>query len=379
MRKIFKTLLVVVFILVLVNLGGISLDYLVKNRWLPAASPKETQVITSEESVVVNVVKKAIPSVVTIGIDKVIQTQGSYRLNPLDPFNPFVPVPGKKQEIKQNIGSGFIISKDGLILTNKHVVGDTSATYKVITNDDKKYDVEKIYRDPLNDLAILKVTAENLTPLEMGDSSTIQLGQMAVAVGTPLGEFRNTVTAGIISGLGRGITAGSPLEASVEQLDDVIQTDAAINPGNSGGPLLNSSGQVIGINTAIASEGQNIGFAIPINTAKKVIDAFNNNGGTFDQAYLGVRYKMISQSQAILNELPQGAYVIEVVEDSPAAKAGIKNDDIMLTFDSKKLESTTEGDLAKLVNTKKPGDVVVVELWRDGDKSTVKVTLDKVQ
>ena len=177
----------------------------------------------------------------------------------------------------QNIGSGFIVSPDGLIITSKHVVSDTGATYKIITNDNKTYNVEKIYRDPSNDVAILKInppSGTKLTPLSLGDSTNLTLGQTVIAIGTSLGEFTNTVTSGIVSGLGRGITAGSPFQGYVEKLDNAIQTDAPINPGNSGGPLLNSSGQVIGINTAIAQNGQNIAFAIPVNVIKTVLTRY---------------------------------------------------------------------------------------------------------
>ncbi|TSC53199.1 MAG: protease, partial [Microgenomates group bacterium LiPW_16] len=190
-----------------------------------------------------------------------------FEINPLDPFSIFKQVPPSAggEKVEQDIGTGFIILADGMIVTNKHVVADTSAKYRVITKDDKTYEVVKIYRDPVNDLAILKIEATGLKPVEMGDSSKLKVGQFVIAIGTALGEFRNTVTTGVISGLGRGITAGSPFEGYVERLDNVIQTDAAINPGNSGGPLLNSAGQVIGVNIAVAASGQNIGFAIPIN------------------------------------------------------------------------------------------------------------------
>ncbi|MCX7881139.1 MAG: trypsin-like peptidase domain-containing protein, partial [Patescibacteria group bacterium] len=207
----------------------------------------EKQTLVYEESVITKVVEESLPSVVTVGIIKTTSTNDIFEIDPFNPFSPFYRIPGQKKKIEQNIGSGFIISSDGLIITNKHVVSDTDASYKVLANDNKKYQVEKIYRDPLNDLAILKINASHLKPLKLGDSNNLKLGQLVIAIGTPLGEFTNTVTQGIISGLGRGITAGSPFEGYVEKLDNVIQTDAAINPGNSGGPLLNSQGEVIGI------------------------------------------------------------------------------------------------------------------------------------
>jgi S1-C subfamily serine protease len=285
-------------------------------------------------------------------------------------------VPGTNKKIEQNIGSGFIIAEDGLLITNKHVVADTEATYKVLTNDNKKYDVVKIYRDPLNDLAILKINATGLKPLKLGDSSRLKLGQLTIAIGTPLGEFTNTVTSGIISGLGRGITAGSPFEGYVEKLDNVIQTDAAISPGNSGGPLLNSQGEVIGINAAIATEGQNIAFAIPVNVIKNLIEKFKNQGYNFERPYLGIRYKMIDKQTALMNDVVEGAYVTEVIKNSPAEKAGIQQEDIITEFDGKKINGTDDQGLANIILEKKVGDKVVLKLWRNKEMKTVTVTLE---
>ena len=298
----------------------------------------------------------------------------------MDPFNffNFRTVPGQQQKIDQNIGSGFIVSSDGLIITNKHVVSDTEASYKVLTNDNKKYTVEKIYRDSLNDLAILKIQATGLKPLELGDSSHLKLGQMTIAIGTPLGEFVNTVTKGIVSGLGRGITAGSPFEGYVEKLDGVIQTDAAINPGNSGGPLLNSRGQVIGVNSAIAQGGQNIGFALPVNSVKDLLKTFRQGGSTFDRPYLGVQYKMVDRNTAIMNEIPEGAYVQSVGVYSPAFKGGIKEGDIITSFAGTKVSSTSKTDLSQLIAQKKVGDVVDVVIWRNGEVIKLTVTITAV-
>jgi S1-C subfamily serine protease len=179
----------------------------------------------------------------------------------------------------------------------------------------------------------------------------------------------------VISGLGRGITAGSPLEGYVEQLDNVIQTDAAINPGNSGGPLLNSAGQVIGINVAVSAAGQNIGFALPINIVKESIENFNKTG-QFSRAFLGVRYRMISKEVAILNEVPEGAYVVEVVSGSPAEKAGVKVGDILTYMDGKRI-SEEKGGLAKLISEKKVGDSVEITIWRNGEEIKTRVILSE--
>lgn len=342
----------------------------------------EKQTVVYEESVVTQVVESALPSVVTVGINTTSTTGDVFQINPFNPFSPFEKIPGKTEKIEQNIGSGFIISPDGLVITNKHVVSDTKATYQILTNDSKKYPVEKIYRDPLNDLAILKITPSStvpLKPLTMGDSNNLKLGQLVVAIGTPLGEFTNTVTQGIISGLGRGITAGSPLEGYVERLDNVIQTDAAINPGNSGGPLLNSKGEVIGVNAAIAESGQNIGFALPVNIVKNLIETFNKNGGSFDRPYIGIRYKMIDKQNAILNSVVEGAYVVDVTDGSPAQKAGIQPDDIITEFDGQKITGSDEQLLAKLIVDKKIGQVVTLKVWRNKEIKTFSITLESTQ
>jgi S1-C subfamily serine protease len=328
------------------------------------------------EKRIIDVISKSTPSVVTIGIKATTTTRSQIQMNPFDPFEPLQRIPGKQQVIEQNIGSGFIISADGLVITNRHVVEAEDATYKVLTNDGKTYEVQKIYRDTLNDLAILKIEAVNLTPLPVGDSSKLKLGMTAIAIGTPLGQFKNTVTTGIISGLGRGISAGSPFENSVEKLDNVIQTDAAINPGNSGGPLLNSSGQVIGVNTAVSAEGQNIGFAIPSNVVKELVDTFNKHGGSFERPYIGVRYKMIDQQTAILNDLVQGAYVIEILPGSPAEKAGIQEEDIIMEFDGKKVDGKDDQGLAKYISEKNIGDSIQVKIWRNGEVSEKTITLE---
>ncbi|OGK12492.1 hypothetical protein A3C98_01365 [Candidatus Roizmanbacteria bacterium RIFCSPHIGHO2_02_FULL_37_15] len=340
-------------------------------------SPKiEKQTVVYEESVITKVVEESLPSVVTVGISKTTSTSDFFEIDPFDPFSPFRRIPGRQQKVEQNIGSGFIISQDGLIITNKHVVSDTDASYKVLTNDNKKYDIVKIYRDPLNDLAIVKINVSGLKPLKLGNSNNLKLGQMAIAIGTPLGEFTNTVTVGIISGLGRGITAGSPFEGYVEKLDNVIQTDAAINPGNSGGPLLNSKGQVVGVNVAIAQESQNIGFALPVNIVKTLIDNFNKQGGSFERPYIGVRYKIIDKETAVLNEIAEGAYVIEVLDNSPAQKAGIQEEDIIIEFDGQRIKGDDDQVLAKKILQKKIGERVNLKIWQNGEILEKQLTLE---
>jgi len=380
------TIGIAIALVVLVSiLGGAVSDrlfgYRVLDRFFPrSGNPSPTiihQRILSEESMVIKVAEKASPSVVTVSITKAQPVINWFEQDPFGFFGP--PSGGKQRKIKQDIGSGFIVSKKGLIVTNKHVVADTQAQYRVITKDNKGYKVEKIYRDPVNDLAILKINpaGNELKAIELGDSNKLKVGQFAMAIGTALGEFRHTVTTGVISGLGRGITAGSAFQGSVERLDNVIQTDAAINPGNSGGPLLNSAGQVIGVNVAVASSGQNIGFAIPINIVKESIRNFSKTG-QFERAFLGVRYRIISRDLALLNEVPQGAYIVEVVADSPADKAGVEKEDIVVKLDGVPIREKT-GSLAKLISQKKIGQHVKLTIWRDGKTIELQAVLEKLK
>lgn len=336
--------------------------------------PPGTRTVVGEEETITRVVANTTPSVVTVAI-KSTTTGGNFYFDPFNPFGGIQQSPRQQQNVNQNIGSGFIVSPDGLIITNKHVVSDTSAAYQVQTNDGQKYDVQQIYRDPLNDLSILKINASNLKPIPLGNSTSLKLGQMAIAIGTPLGEFTNTVTTGIVSGLGRGITAGSPYEGFVEKLDNVIQTSAALSPGNSGGPLLDSSGEVIGVNTAIAQGGQNIAFAIPVNVVKSLLDNFQKRGGSFAMPYLGVRYEMIDRQTAVMNKLPEGAYVESVVTDSPADKAGIQADDVIVEINGQKISSASGQDLATRVADLQIGEQVTAKLWRNGQEMNLKLTV----
>jgi len=372
-----KLLLLLAILIIILSVGQ---SYNLFPRFNSISSPgSQKQAVVYEESIITKVVRNSLASVVTVGIMKTTTQSGSIQIDPFNPFSPFRQIPSQQVKIDQNIGSGFAASTDGLIITNKHVVADTEASYKIVTNDDKTYNVEKIYRDPLNDIAILKTNAVGLKALPLGDSSNIELGQMAIAIGTPLGEFRNTVTVGIVSGLGRGITAGSPYEGYVEKLDNVIQTDAAISAGNSGGPLLNSSGQVVGVNTAIASEGQNIAFAIPVNIVKEILANFQSRGGSFERPYIGVRYKMIDKTTAVRNELVEGAYVLEVIAGSPAEKAGLQVEDIITEFDGQKIKGTDDQSLAKIILNKKIGETVNVKIWRSDGTKNLSLTLEAAQ
>lgn len=377
MKKIFFFIAFIIVVWAIVS-SSKSTNFKLENFLKPSQPSQkqiEKQTVSEEESAVIQAIDTAIPSVVTIGISKTTTTRNLFEFDPFDPFSPFNRIPERNKKIEQNIGSGFIISEDGLIVTNKHVVSDTDAKYQVLTNDDKKYDAVKIFRDPLNDLAIIKIDANGLKPLALGDSANLKLGQFVIAIGTPLGEFKNTVTQGIISGLGRGITAGSPFESYVERLDNVIQTDAAISPGNSGGPLANLKGETIGVNTAISQEGQNIGFAIPIQVVKELIKNFNDAGGKIEHAFLGVRYKMIDRQTALMNDVPEGAYIISVIEDSPADKAELQEEDIITEFEDKKIKGNDDETLQKLIAQQKVGDRVRLKYWRNGKTKETDVAL----
>ncbi len=375
MRKLI--ILVVALLAFLGVWNGVSI-YLPKvSQGLNSSKPKEVVKVVTEESVVINDVKQIGPSVITV--EEVLPQVNNSPLN-VGPFQIFGLQQSQpnKTPTPSSIGSGFVVSADGLIVTNKHVVADIGAKYNVITSNNKKYAVQQIYRDPLNDIALLKVNpGENanqaLRPAILGDSSNLEVGQFVVAIGTALGEFRNTVTTGVISGLGRGVTAGSEFQGFVERLDNVIQTDAAINPGNSGGPLVDSSGKVIGITSAIAQNGQNIGFALPINILKDSLASFNLHG-QFNRPYLGVAYKMITKDVAVLNNVVSGAYVQSVVALSPAEKAGIQPGDIIIKLDGNAVQAET-GELATLIADKKVGDIISITVWRNGKTFDLKATL----
>ena len=342
------------------RLFGIKpLDFLSnKIQSSPGGNSLQQRILT-EESVVVDVAEKVSPSVVTVSV----QTPRRRVLE----FSPFGGLRSRLEGGEpQDIGTGFVVSKDGLIVTNKHVVA-SDATYKVVTKDGKEYETKQISRDPSNDIAVIKIDAGDLQPVELGDSSNLKVGHFVIAIGTALGEFRHTVTTGVISGLGRGITAGNAFEGYVEKLDDVIQTDAAINPGNSGGPLLNSAGQVIGINVAVASSAQNIGFAIPVNVVKDALSQYQKTGNFASKAYLGVEYQMLTKQSALVNEVPQGALVINVVEGSPADTAGIETGDIIVKIDGEKTADYENG-LADIIKKKNAGDKINLEIWRDKDE-----------
>jgi serine protease Do len=328
------------------------------------ATGNQTQTVVDEQNAVISAVKNASPSVVAIGQSLPAQ-QG---------FNPFDPFAAPPSQTNQNntIGTGFIVSKDGVIITNRHVVADVNGTYTVVTKDGKKLNIQKIYRDPTLDLAIIKTDGSNLSPINLGDSTSLQVGQTVIAIGNALGQFTDTVTTGVVSGLGRQVNAGEPFSAATETLDNLIQTDAAINPGNSGGPLLNSAGQVIGVDVATTQGAQNIGFAVPINSVKTLVDEFQRTG-TISRPFIGVSYNLITRDIALMNSVPQGAYVQQVIAGSPAEKAGIQAGDIITKIDNQPINSDTviSGEIQK----KKVGDSVTLEIWSNGQTRNVTLQL----
>lgn len=271
-------------------------------------------------------------------------------------------------------GTGIIISKDGYILTNKHVIDGATKIY-VVLNDGTAYkDVELLGTDPLNDVAFLKVAnVSDLKPATLGDSKTIVVGEQVIAIGNALGQYQNTVTSGIISGTGRSITATDESYQNEETLVDMIQTDAAINSGNSGGPLVNAAGEVIGLNTAVSS-GNDIGFAIPISSIKGMLSHLLSTGEV-KRAYAGVVYSNINAATAIESDLGStyGAYISNVVKGSPAASAGIKEKDIVLAVNGIKIGASTS--LGSLLGEHSIGDTVTLTILRNGEKSTVDLTL----
>ncbi|MAG44685.1 hypothetical protein CL633_02245 [bacterium] len=349
--------------------------------------------ITQQESQIIKIVEKAVPSVVSIIVTKDVPKLEKYYFNPFqdDLWNRFfgnddsfvIPQYRQKGTEKRQIGggTGFVVGEN-LILTNKHVVSDQKADYTVLTNSEKEYTAKVLARDPVSDLAILKVENLNLKPLDLGDSSHLQVGQTVIAIGNALGEFSNSVSNGIISGLSRSIFAKSSLIGQAEELKGVIQTSAAINHGNSGGPLLNSIGQVIGINVAIAQGAENIGFAIPINDAKKVIKDVRENG-KISYPFLGVRYVMITKTLQEEENLPydHGALIISsqdgvaIIPDSSAEKAGLKERDIILEIDGKIVN--IDNLLSDLILKHKIGETIKIKIWRYGKEQIIHAKLQE--
>jgi serine protease Do len=364
-----KQAVAIILLVILLGLGsgfaGARLSSLTGNN-SQIASPLTSgtdgnKIITQEEENLSSVVSKVSPSVVSI----ITKTQSTdFYLGP---------------STQEGAGTGIIVSKDGYVMTNKHVVDGATAVGVALSDGTTYENVKVLGTDPLNDVAFLKIpNVNNLHAAELGDSTSIRVGQKVVAIGNSLGQYQNTVTSGIISGTGRPVSAQSG--NSIESLTDLIQTDAAINPGNSGGPLLNLQGQVIGINTAVAADAQGIGFSIPIGATKGILKGVLQGKGV-QRAYLGINYVPITADVAEFYNLPvkKGAYVfngegkVAVAAGSPADKAGIKDKDIITKVGD--VEAGDRGSVASLVAEYAPDDTIKLTVLRDGRTLTVEAKL----
>ncbi len=322
-----------------------------------AVASNASQVRVLESSSVIDAVKKVAPAVVTI-----------------------YSVGGGAAGSVSGTGSGFIFDSNGWILTNRHVVNGAQKL-TVQLQDTRSFDATLYGIDTLTDLAIIKINATGLPTAPIGSSADLQAGQVAIAIGNPLGNFENTVTTGVVSGLGRQIRAGDATSTSSEQLNNLIQTDAAINPGNSGGPLINSAGEVIGVNTAVNANAQGIGFSIPIDVAKPILQQALK-GEKLSRSYIGVRYSPVTQQLAKDQGLSvaNGALIGSgtagtppVLADSPAAKAGLQVGDVIVAVDGTPIDA--QHDLSMLILPHKPGDTVTLKVLRGSSTREVKLTL----
>jgi len=340
-------------------------------------------------SKITSTIKKVMPAVISIVISKSleeIEKELPAELMPLMPFGmPDLKIPEDKIDARGMVqiggGSGFIVYPNGIVLTNKHVVSDTNAEYTVITSEGKKYKAEIAARDPVDDVAILKINAENLPTAKLGESTGLELGEEVLAIGNTLGLFNNTVSKGIISGLSRSIAAKPDPKEPIQELRGLIQTDAAINPGNSGGPLVNLNGEVIGINAAIVFGAQNVGFAIPINYAKRDLSDLKKYGRV-RRPLLGLRYLNIDDNLKEKMGLPvnygamvagKGPHHQAIIPGTPADQAGLKEKDIILECNGEKL--TMERTIQDFLEELAVGDALNMKVLRSGKPTEIKVVL----
>jgi len=377
--------IIIVIFIILISTNIISLNTYLNNSSISQSQKAVKTGSAAEESQVINTVAKANPAVVSIIISKDVPIVEQY-----SPFDYLFGVPDNTKQDQNNTekqviggGSGFFVSNDGYIVTNSHVVSDSKAEYTVMTSDKKKYTAKILATDSTLDVAILKIEGKDLPYLSFADSDTIELGQTAIAIGNVLAEYQNSISMGIVSGLSRSITAGDG-SGSSEQLDGVIQTDAAINPGNSGGPLLDIRGYVIGVNVAIENGAENIGFALPSNMVKSIANSVMKNGEIV-RPYLGVRYTQITDAVKKNNNLSVDYGVIiskgdsvdslAVIPGSPADKAGIEENDIILEIDGVRLDQTNS--LAAIIRQKQVGQTVTLKIIQNGETKDIKVKLEK--
>lgn len=351
---------------------------------------------TIHDSTIPDVVEASIPAVVSIVVTADIPLIERYYEDIESPFGSLFgngfsfSIPRQRQigTERQEIGggTGFFVSPDGYLITNRHVVSREDVDYSVVTNDGESYDVEVIAKDPTLDVAILKVDAEKeFAHLTFADLDDLRLGEEVIAIGNALAEFPNSVSVGVISGLSRDIVAGDGFRFR-ESLEGVIQTDAAINRGNSGGPLLNRQGNVVGVNVAVAGGGENIGFALPADVVQEVYENVAEHGEIV-RPFLGVRYLEITDDIAQRNSLSvdYGVLIVRgetrgdlaVIPGSPADKAGIVENDIILEINGEKLDG--KQSLASIIRTFDVGETITLTILHDGEESEVQVKLEKAE
>ena len=341
------------------------------------------------DTALVDMISRVNGAVVSVVITKNVPVYEQYS-DAFDPWGIFsIPRIRQNGTQEQQVGggSGFLVSNDGMIVTNNHVVADETAKYSIVLNDGTTYTVDILGRDPQLDVAILKINQpiqKALTFVQFGDSTSLKLGQTVVAIGNALAEFQNSVSVGVVSGLSRTIIASDEFGQS-EQLNQVIQTDAAINPGNSGGPLLNTSGEVIGVNVATSRGAENIGFALPAQVVAQVVDSVKKYGEIV-RPFIGVRFMMVTPRLVKSNNLPvdYGAIVLRgqkpeelaIVPGSPADKSGILENDIILSVDGEELR---DKDLSTILRTKAVGQEIILKILSNGQEKTVKIMLEKAK
>lgn len=358
-----------------------------------AKESESLPVETGTESVA-DVVAKTIPAVVSVVISADVPVIERY-YEEYSPFDDFFggrfgfSVPRQRQvgteEREIGGGSGFFVSSDGYIVTNKHVVNVDGGKFSIITNEGASYEVDVVAKDPTLDIAILKVRDSNeaFPHLSFGDSDMLRPGETVIAIGNALAEFQNSVSVGVVSGLARDIVAGDTF-SGFETLEGVIQTDAAINRGNSGGPLLDKDGRIIGVNVAVAGNSENIGFALPAAVVEAVYRSVAEYGEIV-RPFIGVRYIQVDGDLVERNNLPveYGALVIRgetrgelaVIPGSPADKAGIEENDVILEIDGKKLDG--KNSLSGIIRDHHVGDTISLKIFHDGEEKEVPVTLEK--
>ncbi|MFA6131803.1 MAG: trypsin-like peptidase domain-containing protein [Patescibacteria group bacterium] len=334
-----------------------------------------------EESSTISVVDSVTPAVVSIIIKQKASVPQANSFN--DYFYGQAPSDSSASDelIEVGAGTGFFVTSDGYIVTNRHVADVKEAVFTVVTNDDQEYDATVVDMDPFFDIAIMKIEGANFPTVTFGDSENIQVGQTVIAIGNALSQYQNTVTKGVVSGVNRRISAYDYTSGG-EVIEGAIQTDAAINPGNSGGPLINLMGEVIGMNTAVSSNGQGLGFAIPVSEIKQAVSSVQEEGRIV-RPWLGVRFVVISKDYAKENDLAvdSGALITTdgsdsaVVADGPAAKAGLKEGDIITKIDGQAL--TEDETLSQIVREHMPGETLKMTVLRSGTEIEISVTLEE--